>query len=273
MRQHRLDFVRRKPLEQRVEEDDAPRAPEAREERVAVAGAPRAVHHEEAAVLEADTVEQRLDRGARRTFGQRRELVEQRSDHGGVEREEQELEPDPERPGPDPPQRSRGLHQPQHERRERQPQCRADQNSLREVGDPERARRPVEAELRFDAECLPVREGQSDDTGEHRDRDDQRQIAAERAERKRARPADQRREAAAQRQRQQQRGLDQDSRRCAGACARPCSRRPSDARTGRCGRRTRAARGRDAAPRASCAAGRATAAAPARARARRRMRQ
>ena len=88
VRQHRLDLVRCKPLEQRVEEDDAPGAPEAREERVAVARAARAVHHEEPAAREAAAAEQRLDRLARGAFGQRRELVEQRRDHGGVEREQ-----------------------------------------------------------------------------------------------------------------------------------------------------------------------------------------
>ena len=62
VREHRLDLVGREAREQRVEEDDALGAAEAGEERVAVARAARAVHHEQAAVREAAAREQRLDR-------------------------------------------------------------------------------------------------------------------------------------------------------------------------------------------------------------------
>ena len=83
VREHGLDLVRRQALEQRVEEHDALRAAESGEERVAVARAARAVHHEQAAVGETAAREQRLDRVARRACGQRRELVEERRDHVG----------------------------------------------------------------------------------------------------------------------------------------------------------------------------------------------
>ena len=75
--------------------------------------------------------------------------------------------------------------------------------------DPERARRPVEAESRLDAERLHVRERQADETGEHRDGDDEHEIVGEPAERQDVGPRNQRGEAAAQRQRKQHGGLDQ----------------------------------------------------------------
>ncbi len=203
--------------------------PKPGEEGVAVARATRSVHDVETAVGEAAAREQRLDRVARGTRRQRRELVEQRRDHGGVERQQQELERDPRRPRPDPPQRPGGAHQPQHERGERQAEHGADQDALREVGHPERARGPVEAEPDLDAERLHVRERQADDARDHRDRDDQDEVASDPAERQDIGPGDQRREAAAQRQRDEHQRFPPAFRQRRAACARPCSPRPSGA--------------------------------------------
>mgnify|MGYP003693772595 CR=1 FL=1 len=137
VREHRLHLVRRQAFEQRVEEHDALRASESGEERVAVARAAGSVHHEQAAIGEIAAGEQRLDRVTRRAFGQWRELVEERRDHGRVERQQQKLEGDPRGPGPEPPQRSRGAHQPHHERRQRQAERGADGHPLREIGEPQ----------------------------------------------------------------------------------------------------------------------------------------
>ncbi len=59
--EHRLDFRRREPLDQRVEEDDALVHAETGEVRVAVARAARAIHDEKTRSAEATALDERLD--------------------------------------------------------------------------------------------------------------------------------------------------------------------------------------------------------------------
>ena len=109
----------REAREQRVEEHDALGRAEAGEVGVAVARAPGAVHHVQAAGAEAAAREQRLDARRERSVGERAELVEQRRDEGRVDEQHQQVEARPGEPDPEPPQLAHARHQPEHQRQQR----------------------------------------------------------------------------------------------------------------------------------------------------------
>ena len=93
VREHRLDLVRREALEQRVEEHDALRAAEAGEVRVAVARAPRAVHHEQAACSRNRSAPAApRSRRAPRPSGSGENLLKSGAITVGIEHQHQELE-------------------------------------------------------------------------------------------------------------------------------------------------------------------------------------
>src|SRR6266851_5754320 len=119
VREHRLDLGRREPLHERVEEDDALVGAEAGEIRVAVSRAARAVHDEEPLGVEAAAFQQRLDPPPELSLLERRETVEERSDPAREHHHQHERERDPHDPGIEPPQRARGLDQPENAEEER----------------------------------------------------------------------------------------------------------------------------------------------------------
>ncbi len=92
VRQHGLDLVLVEARDERVEEHDALGLAEAGEVGVAVAAAARAVHHEQAAGLEAALGQQLLDAALERAFLHGRELVEQRRDERGIDGHDEQAE-------------------------------------------------------------------------------------------------------------------------------------------------------------------------------------
>ena len=91
--ENRLDLRRREPGEQGIEKHDALRGAEAREVRIAMARALRAVHDEEALGAESAAREQGLDASPEGVVRERRELVEERRDDGRIDREDHQVEP------------------------------------------------------------------------------------------------------------------------------------------------------------------------------------
>ena len=165
-----------------------------------------AVHHEQALGLEAAAAHQVLHASLQRFVCERFELVEDRRDHGRVEHQHEQVERHPGGPGPQPPQRPGGAHDPQHQRRDRQPDHGADERALDHVGQVELERHAVEAEPLLDAEGAVQLERQVEQRPDHDEGGQQRKLVAqvaqarlhglaqcrvERAEAAEQRPADQ----------------------------------------------------------------------------------
>jgi hypothetical protein len=89
VRENRFDFRRRQPRQQRIEENDALRVAETREVGIAMAGAPRPVHHHQSLDLEAAAVQQFFDALLEVGVVHGGKLVEKRCDPRGIDREDE----------------------------------------------------------------------------------------------------------------------------------------------------------------------------------------
>ncbi len=187
--QHGLDLRHRELGEQRVEEHHALGRAEPGEVGVAMGRPATAVHHEQALGGESAALHQRLHPRLQRLVGERLELVEQRRDDGGVEHQDQQVEHAPGAPRPQPPPRARRGHDPQHQRRQRQPDQRPDGSALGQICEPQPHAGAVEAEALFDAERAPPFERQIDHGAHDREGDQQRELVGQAAETRRDRVA------------------------------------------------------------------------------------
>ncbi|MCY1531414.1 hypothetical protein D9M68_666380 [compost metagenome] len=176
VREHGLDFAGVELAQQRVVEHHALAGAEAGEVGIGVRAARAAVHHEQALGREAAALHERRDARLERRVVQRLELVEQRRDEGRVDQHQQQVEAHPRAPGPEPPERAGRTHEPQDERRDRQPDQRAEQRRLDGVGEPELPGHLVEAEALLEPEGLPQRERQLQQAADERKGRQQRQL-------------------------------------------------------------------------------------------------
>ena len=181
-RQHRLDFARRQPGEQRVEQHHPLGGAEAGEIGIGMRGAAAAVHHEEALRREAAACHQGLDPLPDRRIGERLELVEERRDDGGIEHQHHQLQRGPRAPRPKPPEPSGRRHDPQDQRRQRQADDRADERALDRVGEPEAPREPIETEALLDPERRPQTERQLEQAADRDEGHQQRELIGHRTE-------------------------------------------------------------------------------------------
>ncbi len=170
VRQHGLDLGWGELLQQGVEEHHALGGAKAGEVGIGVRAAAAAVHHEQALGGKAAAGHELRHAFGQRFILQRLKLVEQGRDDRGVDHQHQQAEAHPQRPRPQPPQAAGGLHQPQHQRRQRHADDKADQRGLEQIAQPQPQRHLVEAEALFDHEGLVQRHRQLDqgvDGGEH----------------------------------------------------------------------------------------------------------
>ena len=180
--EHGFHFIRRQALQQRVEEDHTLGRAEAGEVRIRMRRALAAVHHEQALGAKAAAGHERAHALGQRCIGQRREFVEQRRDHGRVEQQHQQLKSSPGQPCPPPPPRSGRAHDPQHQRRQRQADGRADQRALGGIEQVQLPRHAVEAKTLFDAKRVPSIERHVDHAADRRHRAEQCELVGHRTE-------------------------------------------------------------------------------------------
>ena len=176
VRQHGLDLAGRQARQQRVVEDHALGRAQAGEVGVGMGRAPAAVHHEQALGAKAAARHQRTHALGKRRIGQRRELVEERGDHGRVEHQHQQLETRPRQPGPKPPPGAGRTHQPQHEGSQRQADRGTEQRALGGVEEVELPGHAIEAEALLDAKGAPHIERHFDQRADKRDGGQQREL-------------------------------------------------------------------------------------------------
>src|SRR5438094_5254724 len=112
MGEHRFDLGRGEARYQRVEENDALGRAEAGEIGVAVTGALRAVHHEQAPGAESTSGEQALDPAAQPRILERREFIEPAYKNGRVEELNDQAERNPDCPRRHPPHGPRTYPEP-----------------------------------------------------------------------------------------------------------------------------------------------------------------
>ncbi len=176
VREHRFDLVARQAREQRVEEHDPLGRAEAGEIRIAVCRTAAAVHHEQALGGETAALHQCFDAAFQRFVLERLELVEERCDKRRIQYQHEQLKRDPDDPSPQPPQAARLVHQPQHDKQQRQPERGAEQDALETVEEENTLAHPVEAKALLDHELPVVLERQIDRAGDRDHRRDQRDL-------------------------------------------------------------------------------------------------
>ena len=150
MRQHRFDLASVQFLQQGVEKDDALVAAEAGEIGVAMAGTPRAVHHENPLCFKAGALQKFADARRQGVVAQRFEFVEQRRDDDRVGPQHQQTEAHPGQPDVDPPGAAGMSHQPQYQCRERRAQYGHDRRLLDQIGGIGGRSGAIESEALFD---------------------------------------------------------------------------------------------------------------------------
>ena len=210
VRQHGLDLRRIQAIEECVEEDDALGLAEACEVGVAMAGAPRAVHHEQALRLEAALGQKGLDAAPQIAVFHGRELVEQRRDEGWVHREHQHVETAPDQPYPEPPQRSHAAHKPEHGQHQGKSHRRRDQRLLGQITDEHGRGHLVETEARFKAEHAVGIERQVDQGTDDADHGDERHTGYQAVAESSTGGSIDEGKTSAERQGQQQQGVDHE---------------------------------------------------------------
>ena len=150
--EHRQHLARAHRLEQGVEEHDPLLPEEPGEVGVAVGGATRGVHHEDAARAEADAPGQGDDPVAELALGQRGELVEERGEEGRIDPGREKAEGARDHPCPEPPRRARLLHDREDGGRDGRAEGGPEGQSFQEVQGEATQGLAVEAVLLFDDE-------------------------------------------------------------------------------------------------------------------------
>ena len=173
MREHGFQFVMPQRVDESVEEHDAFAVADTREIGIAMSRAAGAVHDENALAVEAATLQQCLDTLAEAEVGQRGEFVEQRRNQGGISPAHQDGERHQDRPGPQPPVRAGGIHDPEYQGQQRCSKGQAQQGLHGQIlGELERGV-AVEAVALLDHESLVDGDGQFDQLQDQERAEDQ----------------------------------------------------------------------------------------------------